>query len=94
MLKIALYLNDVDEDGGPLQMLRRRLPDHDRMVGGKFGSVRQGQLEKARGDFDLDRDVVTCTGKAGTLASDRPPRGIIAASLHARGIAARSTSTI
>jgi hypothetical protein len=25
MLKIALYLNDVDEDGGPLQVLRRRL---------------------------------------------------------------------
>ena len=67
MVKIALYLNDVDEDGGPLQVLRRRLPDHDRMVGGKFSILRQGQLEKALGDFDPDRDVVTCTGKAGTL---------------------------
>ncbi len=67
MLKIALYLNDVDEDGGPLQVLRRRLPDHDRMVGGKFPIMHQGQLEKALGDFDPDRDVVTCTGKAGTL---------------------------
>ena len=67
MVKIALYLNDVDEDGGPLQVLRRRLPDHDRMVGGKFRILRQGQLEKALGDFDPDRDVVTCTGKAGTL---------------------------
>ena len=67
MLKIALYLNDVDEDGGPLQVLRRRLPDHDRMVGGKFPLLSQEQLEKALGDFEPDRDVVTCTGKAGTL---------------------------
>jgi hypothetical protein len=67
MLKIALYLNDVDEDGGPLQVLRRQLPDHDRMVRGKFPILNQEQLEKALGDFDPDRDVVTCTGKAGTV---------------------------
>ncbi len=67
MLKIALYLTDVNEDGSPLQVLSRRLPNHDRMVGGKFPMLRQEQLEKALGDFNLDRDVVTCTGKAGTL---------------------------
>jgi hypothetical protein len=67
MLKIALYLNDVDEDGGPLQVLRRRLPDHDRMVRGKFPILSQEKLETALGDFDPDRDVVTCTGKAGTM---------------------------
>jgi hypothetical protein len=67
MLKIALYLNDVDEDGGPLQVLRRRLPDQDRMVRGKFPVLTQEKLETALGDFDPDRDVVTCTGKAGTL---------------------------
>ena len=67
MLKIALYLNDVDEDGGPLQLLRRQLPDHDRMVRGKFPILSQEKLETALGDFDPDRDVVTCTGKAGTV---------------------------
>jgi hypothetical protein len=67
MLKIALYLNDVDEDGGPLQVLRRQLPDHDRMVRGKFPILSQEQLETALGDFDPDRDVVTCIGKAGTV---------------------------
>ncbi len=67
MLKIALYLNDVDEDGGPFQVLRRRLPDHDRTVAGKFPILNQEQLEKAMGDFDPDRDVVTCTGKTGTM---------------------------
>jgi hypothetical protein len=66
MLKIALYLNDVDEDGGPLQVLRQS-PDRCRMVRGKFPTLRQEQLEKALGDFDPERDVVTCTGKAGTM---------------------------
>jgi hypothetical protein len=67
MLKIALHLNDVDEDGGPLQLLRRQLPDHDRMVRGKFPILSQESLEAALGDFDPDRDVVSCTGKAGTV---------------------------
>jgi hypothetical protein len=67
MLKIALYLNDVGEDGGPLQVLRRQLPDHDRMVRGKFPILTQEKLETALGDFDPERDVVTCTGNAGTL---------------------------
>jgi hypothetical protein len=67
MLKIALYLNDVDEDGGPLQVLLRGLPDHDRMVRGKFPILSQETLATALGDFDPDRDVVTCTGKAGTM---------------------------
>jgi hypothetical protein len=68
MLKIALYLNDVDEDGGPLQVLRRRLPEHDRTVRGLSPVLTQKELEKALDDFDADRDVVTCAGKAGTLA--------------------------
>jgi hypothetical protein len=67
MLKIALYLNDVDDDGGPLQVLRRQLPDHDRMVRGKFPVLSQEKLETALSDFDPDQDVVTCTGKAGTV---------------------------
>jgi hypothetical protein len=37
------------------------------MVRGKFPILTQEQLEKALGDFDPDRDVVTCTGKAGTV---------------------------
>jgi hypothetical protein len=67
MQKIALYLNDVDEDGGPLQVLRRPLPDHNRMVRGRFPVLSQEKLESTLGDFDPDRDVVTCTGKAGTV---------------------------
>jgi hypothetical protein len=67
MLKIALYLNDVDEDGGPLQVLLRQLPHHHRMVRGKFPILSQENLETALGDFDPGRDVVTCTGKAGIL---------------------------
>jgi hypothetical protein len=67
MLKIALYLNDVDEYGGPLQLLRRQLPDHYGMAGGKFPVLSQEKLEKALGDFDPERDVDTFIGKVGTL---------------------------
>lgn len=67
MLKIALYLNDVDKDGGPLQVLRRQLPDHYGMVRGKFPVLSQGQLERALSDFDPERDVVSFIGKVGTL---------------------------
>src|SRR5580693_3410101 len=63
MLKIALYLNDVDEDGGPLQVLRRQLPDHDRMVRGKFPIMSQEQLETALGDFDPDEMSSPVPGK-------------------------------
>jgi hypothetical protein len=67
MLKIALYLNDVDENGGPLQLLRRQLPNRDGLVAGKFPVLSQEQLEKSLGDFDLERDIVSFVGKVGTL---------------------------
>jgi hypothetical protein len=67
MLKIALYLNDVDEDGGPLQVLRRQLPEHGPPVRGKFPVLSQERLEKTLGVFDPNRDVVTFIGKAGSL---------------------------
>jgi hypothetical protein len=66
-LACASRFTSLDEDGGPLQVLRRRLPDHNRMVRGKFPILSQERLETALGDFDPDRDVVTCTGKAGTV---------------------------
>jgi hypothetical protein len=67
MLKIALYLNNVDEDGGPLQVLRRQLPEHGRPVRGKFPVLSQERLKRTLGDFDPKRDVVTFVGKVGTL---------------------------
>ncbi|MCW6508545.1 hypothetical protein [Lichenifustis flavocetrariae] len=67
MVKIAVYLNDVDEGGGPLQVLRRKLPQHDRTVRGKFPILTQEELERRLADFRIDRDVTTCMGKTGTV---------------------------
>jgi hypothetical protein len=38
-------------------VLRRPLPDHDRMVRGKFPMLSQEKLETALGDFDPDREM-------------------------------------
>ena len=67
MVKIAVYLNDVDEGGGPLQVLRRKLPQHDRTVRGKFPVLTQEELEHRLADFRLERDITTCTGRTGTV---------------------------
>ena len=67
MVKIAVYLNDVDEGGGPLQVLRRKLPQHDLTVRGKFPILTQEELEHRLADFRMDRDVTTCMGKTGTV---------------------------
>ena len=67
MVKIAVYMNDVDDEGGPLQVLRRNLPDHERTIRGKFPVLKQLELETRLPGFEADRDVVTCLGKAGTV---------------------------
>ncbi len=67
MLKIAVYINDVEAGGGPLELLRREIPGQDRTARGKFPVLTQQQVESALGDFDADRDVTSCVGKAGTV---------------------------
>jgi hypothetical protein len=66
MVKIGVYLNDVDEDGGPFELLCR-IPSEDRMIRGMYPSLTQEKLERQLGDFQEDRDVATCVGKAGTV---------------------------
>jgi hypothetical protein len=67
MLKIAVYINDVDEGNGPFQVLNRRISGFDRATGGTFPVLTQRQLEEALPNFDMARDVVTCVGKRGTV---------------------------
>lgn len=66
MVKIGVYFNDVDEDGGPFQLLCR-IPKEDRLVRGLYPILTQEKLERRLGDLDMDRDVATCIGKAGTV---------------------------
>jgi hypothetical protein len=67
MLKIAVYIHDVDEGNGPFQVLKRRIPRYDRPTGGTFPVLTQRALEDALPGFDSDRDIVTCVGKRGTV---------------------------
>jgi hypothetical protein len=67
MLKIAVYLHDVDEGTGPFQVLQRRIPEYDHLNGDLFPVLTQRELEQAVPGFDMARDVVTCVGKRGTV---------------------------
>jgi hypothetical protein len=67
MVKIAVYIHDVDQGAGPFQVLRRRVPKFDDLARGVAPVLTQRELEENLPDFDMERDVVTCTGKRGTV---------------------------
>ena len=67
MLKIAVYMHDVDVEGGPFQVLQRRIPEYDLSASGLFPVLTQRELEDALPDFDMARDVLTCIGRRGTV---------------------------
>jgi hypothetical protein len=67
MVKVIVYLHDVDEEGGPLEILHRAFPGSDRLVGANFPVLTQAMLEQRLGERLARGDVTTCTGKAGTV---------------------------
>jgi hypothetical protein len=67
MIKIAVYCNDVDEDGGPLQVVRRDVVKGNLIDDFTYPVLSQEGLEKKLGAQINDRDVMTCTGPAGTV---------------------------
>jgi hypothetical protein len=67
MVRVIVYLHDVDEDTGPLEILHRSFPGSDTLDGANFPVLTQEMLEEKFGST-LDRgDVTTCTGMAGTV---------------------------
>ncbi len=68
MLKVAIYLNDVDEDGGPFQVLT---PELQKLVDGraswKYASMRDEQMSITIRDGDWATGVRTLTGARGTV---------------------------
>ena len=65
MIKVGLYLNDVDEAGGPFQILR-----HEKERAGAridYRARTTAGLSRWFGDVSMPSDVVTCTGKSGSL---------------------------
>lgn len=67
MVKVIVYLHDVDEEGGPLEVLHRAFPGSDRLEGANFLVLTQDMLEQRLGGTLERGDVTTCTGKAGTV---------------------------
>ncbi|WP_315834759.1 hypothetical protein [Bradyrhizobium prioriisuperbiae] len=66
MLKVAVYFNDVDIDGGPLEILHRRFPDGEIMSGSGYPVLTQETLETKLGTL-RDGDITSCVGPAGTV---------------------------
>jgi hypothetical protein len=67
MVKIAVYCNDVDEGSGPLQVVRPNVVTGDLADKFTYPALSQELLEARVGGPVIDRDVVTCTGPAGTV---------------------------
>jgi hypothetical protein len=68
MIKIAVYMNPVDDDGGPLQVIRRSAIEAE--PGARsftYGRISHAGLERRRGAPIGDDDIVNCTGPAGTV---------------------------
>ena len=66
MLKVAVYLNDVDEDGGPFQMIKCREAVQDDATGFTYEVSTDQDLAVRLGD-DFHERIHSCTGKAGTV---------------------------
>ncbi|MGY8636121.1 hypothetical protein RAD15_26980 [Bradyrhizobium sp. 14AA] len=67
MVKVTVYLHDVDEDGGPLEILHRSFPGSETLDGANFPVLTHEMLEQRLGGTLERGDVTTCTGKAGTV---------------------------
>ena len=67
MLKVAVYLNDVDEAGGPFQVLHRDVAGSRSTRPFDYRVLTQKKLEQSLADPLREGDVTTCVGPAGTV---------------------------
>jgi hypothetical protein len=66
MLKVAIYLHDVDEDAGPFQMIKRHDTLQNDQDGFNYELADDATLLDRLGPSYAD-DIVSCCGKAGTV---------------------------
>lgn len=66
MLKVAVYLHDVDEGGGPFQMIKRHDSAQSDAQGYRYDLASDADLASRLGD-DYRRDIVSCEGAGGTV---------------------------
>lgn len=67
MVKIAIYLTDVPESGGPLQCLKRQVYDGPPDRDFRYPILTHAQLERRVGRPIHDDDIVSCVGLSGTV---------------------------
>ncbi|MFT3967141.1 MAG: hypothetical protein QM690_14780 [Sphingobium sp.] len=66
MLKVAVYLHDVDEDGGPFQVVARGDMRQSDRNGYSYELADDAELARRLGQ-DYRRDIMSCTGARGTV---------------------------
>lgn len=66
MLKVAVYLHDVDEAGGPFEVIRRPDIAQDDRTGYSYDLADEASLRTMLGSA-YDADVVSCVGARGTI---------------------------
>jgi len=66
MLKVAVYLHDVDDAGGPFQMIRRHDSMQNDADGFDYGLADDAELSRRLG-AEFARDIVSCEGSRGTV---------------------------
>ena len=66
MLKVAVYLHDVNDSGGPFQMIRRKDSLQNDDDGFVYDLADDAELARRLG-ADFAKDVVSCEGPAGTV---------------------------
>jgi hypothetical protein len=67
MMKIAIYLTDVPDSGGPLQCLKREVYDGPLDRDFSYPILTHAQLERKLGRPIVDDDITSCTGPVGTV---------------------------
>jgi hypothetical protein len=65
VIKVALYLHDVDENGGPFQILKQEADRGDGSF--TYPTLTTAELQRKLVMPLNQGDITTCTGKAGTL---------------------------
>lgn len=66
MLKVIIYLHDVDEAAGPFQMIRQNDVSQDDATRFDYQAANETALLERRGHFCAD-NIVSCCGPAGTV---------------------------
>jgi len=67
MMKVAIYLTDVPESGGPLQCIKSRVFDGPVDRDFNYPVLSHAQLEQKLGRTISDNEITSCAGPAGTV---------------------------